>query len=290
MRGLLHPRSSSTLVYRRLNALASPRNNGWNEYGGPCYQCEAHHALQVTPLALSAAEEVAQRLTETGRIDYDVDPRDAHPALDISEVWTKGPGRMFGVLTLRRREHDHDVVVLKAFSGQMANFWVIPGWVGPVAQLTHESSVYQSYRTEIEGLSKEIHRLEPTDERVPLLKSSRKRLSHELLFAIQSSYTVRGRENQAQGLVEVYNNSCAYVGCREKRRRAVASFPAGTGDCCAPKLIHAATRLVRENGYEMEGMVEFWYGKNKGNTNHLNVYGPCEKCRLILGPLLCGFL
>lgn len=42
--------------------------------------------------------------------------------------------------------------------------------------------------------------------------------------------------------------------------RKVVSFPAGTGDCCAPKLIHAAmqARLTPV------GLVEFWYGAPPG--------------------------
>jgi tRNA pseudouridine32 synthase/23S rRNA pseudouridine746 synthase len=42
--------------------------------------------------------------------------------------------------------------------------------------------------------------------------------------------------------------------------RKVVSFPAGTGDCCAPKLIHAAIQA----GLTPVGLVEFWYGAPPG--------------------------
>lgn len=64
-------------------------------------------------------------------------------------------------------------------------------------------------------------------------------------------------------------------------------IPTGTGECCAPKLLHeAALRGVRP-----EGAVEFWWGPAPpgGGREHGRAYGPCpEKCAPLLGHLLCG--
>lgn len=100
-------------------------------YGGACTLCGGHHVLAPTPAALAAAQHVAAMLDAHGRLDYEVTThaaaraaahrsshvslvastrcalpnaltqvpeRDAHPDFSTDFVWTKGPGRMLGVL------------------------------------------------------------------------------------------------------------------------------------------------------------------------------------------------
>ncbi|GAX83684.1 hypothetical protein CEUSTIGMA_g11109.t1 [Chlamydomonas eustigma] len=55
---------------------------------------------------------------------------------------------------------DEELVILKAFSGQMSESWHVPGWVGPIAGITHTHPVYRSYRGLIETLTKRIRSLE----------------------------------------------------------------------------------------------------------------------------------
>jgi hypothetical protein len=88
-------------------------------YGGPCACCGGWHALPATPEALAAAAQLATDLQHHARIDFH-DPL-PDPALHIDYVWTKGPGRMFGVLT--GTDAHGAAVVLKAFSGQLTNRW-----------------------------------------------------------------------------------------------------------------------------------------------------------------------
>ncbi|MFN8609047.1 MAG: RluA family pseudouridine synthase [Vulcanimicrobiota bacterium] len=59
--------------------------------------------------------------------------------------------------------------------------------------------------------------------------------------------------------------------------------PSGTGECCAPKLLHQAARL----GLTATGMAEFWWGP--AGSGHLpgRFYAACtERCQPLIGPLL----
>ncbi|GLC36379.1 hypothetical protein PLESTB_000768100 [Pleodorina starrii] len=368
-----------------------------------------------------------ERLDAEQRIDFDSPTPD--PLLHIDYVWTKGPGRMFGVMVCRRADnstgdvHGFDgaeagaedageLVVLKAFSGQMTNYWHVPGWVGPVAGIINTTPLYQHYRTLTEAHSARLasldlalhhhhhhHQLQASpdsssnssshhtkkqnrerrqqqqhrqrkqaqgqqraargsdrsetesgaeaqaqaflERQRALLRSRRKALSRELLARIQASYRVRSFGGRELRLLQVYDDAV------HRRRRSGDSgesaaaaaaaagrsmhggpqhgppqgpplaFPAGTGDCCAPKLLWAAV----QRGLTPLGMVEFWYGsppntataqgrRNSSGVNggggggggdggvaaaaaagtrvHGEMYGMCDKCELILGSMLCG--
>ena len=85
----------------------------------------------------------------------------------------------------------------------------------------------------------------------------------------------------------------------------LSAFPTGTGDCCAPKLLHAAAQLARHDpraAWRVQSLLEFWYGsppntatrqgRAQGSVSHLTrkhltAYGSCDKCGSVLGTLLC---
>merc|ERR1719374_471683 len=88
--------------------------------GGSCALCaQASHSLPCTPAALSAAQELVETMEQHGRLDFEAEIPDKRFELD--EMWTRGPGRMLGVLVCR--DGGGQVQVLRAFSGQMANSW-----------------------------------------------------------------------------------------------------------------------------------------------------------------------
>ncbi len=61
--------------------------------------------------------------------------------------------------------------------------------------------------------------------------------------------------------------------------------PTGTGECCAPKLLHHAAVL----GLKPVAMAEFWWGEAKGDRQPGVFYGACEtRCQPIMGFLLAG--
>lgn len=62
-------------------------------------------------------------------------------------------------------------------------------------------------------------------------------------------------------------------------------LPTGTGDCCAPKLLHYAAK----QGLYPLAMAEFWWGPPLGDRQSGHFYGACEeRCQPILGFLLAG--
>ena len=65
--------------------------------------------------------------------------------------------------------------------------------------------------------------------------------------------------------------------------------PTGTGDCCAPKLLHyAATHRLKPLA-----MAEFWWGASsqRGDKLQGNFYGACaERCQPLMGFLLSGLV
>ena len=63
--------------------------------------------------------------------------------------------------------------------------------------------------------------------------------------------------------------------------------PAGTGECCAPKMIQYAFT----KGFRLVSMAEFWYGKSPVGEirHHLNYYPSCMgKCKPLLTYMLRG--
>ena len=59
--------------------------------------------------------------------------------------------------------------------------------------------------------------------------------------------------------------------------------PTGTGECCAPKLLHFA----RRHNLEPLAMAEFWWGESTDTRRKGHFYPPCvERCQPLLGPLL----
>jgi tRNA pseudouridine32 synthase/23S rRNA pseudouridine746 synthase len=93
------------------------------------------------------------------------------------------------------------------------------------------------------------------------LLGERKALSHALMARVQGSYITRdvcGREVHLQA---AYNQRLAQDIATTSVTRAAplspVTFPAGTGDCCLPKLLHAAA----QQGLRPVSAVEFWYGR-----------------------------
>lgn len=137
----------------------------------------------------------------------------------------------------------------------------------------------------------------------------RRALSHELSQKVQKSYLTLDVRQRQISLLEVYREYCQALRSDEGRVDIASSegrteasedsrwFPAGTGDCCAPKLIHAC--LMR--GLRPHSMVEWWHGSppntatKQGRTQGSNsvrkhgvAFPSCLKCESVLGSLLCN--
>ncbi|MEH2121252.1 RluA family pseudouridine synthase [Nostoc sp.] len=110
-----------------------------------------------------------------------------------------------------------------------------------------------------------------TDARISELKQQRKTLSCQLQAQMHATYSLTNFSGRSQSLQQLMPGG----------------FPTGTGDCCAPKLLHyAATHNLKPLA-----MAEFWWGASSVNQDKIQgeFYGACaERCQPLMGFLLSG--
>jgi len=217
------------------------------------------------PLPTQKAKEASLLLLEA--LDF-------HKTLDyegeklISTDYLFGParGQMFGILVCADKEGNE--VILKAFSGQYDGAWSIPGWVGPVVDPFSYDQVINQNDARLHELTDTINSGKCSDSLV--LVQQRRALSQSVLQELYSLYQFRCIDGSTKSFAEIFGSKLP---------------PTGTGDCCAPKLLHSAfTHELRPIS-----MAEFYYGlpNRSGNREHKVFYGPCDdKCQPLLKHML----
>ncbi|MBW4523787.1 MAG: RluA family pseudouridine synthase [Phormidium tanganyikae FI6-MK23] len=106
------------------------------------------------------------------------------------------------------------------------------------------------------------------DGRIQQLKQQRKQLSQQLQSQMYDSYRITNFAGETRSLSEL-----------------LASMPTGTGECCAPKLLH----YTATHGLKPLAMAEFWWGESVGDKMQGEFYGACvDRCQPIMGFLLSG--
>ncbi|WP_016924276.1 RluA family pseudouridine synthase [Prochlorothrix hollandica] len=107
-------------------------------------------------------------------------------------------------------------------------------------------------------------------DRRQTLRQERKRLSRRLQQQLHATYALTNFAGLSQSLAAIVQGQ---------------GIPTGTGDCCAPKLLHAAATL----GLRPRGLAEFWWGPATGGRRSGQFYGACgDRCQPIMGFLLSG--
>ena len=181
-------------------------------------------------------------------------------------------GQMFGILVCDSLKRNSEPVILKAFSGQFNGVWTIPGWEPPLLNPAAFNFAVRRADPLIKQLTAEINSLPSnTSERDSLIKRRRKMSQHHMR-EIHELYTIRNFKGGKTDLFSLFNPD---------------GIPAGTGDCCAPKLLNSAVLL----GLKPLSLAEFYWGReNRSRTKqHGKFYPPCtEKCVPILGFMLQG--
>ena len=112
--------------------------------------------------------------------------------------------------------------------------------------------------------------IEVADSRVRELKQRRKELSRQLQDQMHAAYSLTNFSGQSLSLQQLMP----------------FRMPTGTGDCCAPKLLHyAATHRLQPLA-----MAEFWWGASSNQDKiQGEFYGACvERCQPLMGFLLSG--
>ncbi|MEW6495251.1 MAG: RluA family pseudouridine synthase, partial [Cyanobacteriota bacterium] len=109
------------------------------------------------------------------------------------------------------------------------------------------------------------------DARIRELKQQRKALSQQLQAQMHAVYSLTNFSGQSLSLQQLMPQG----------------LPTGTGDCCAPKLLHYAATL----GVKPLAMAEFWWGPSSVSQDKVEgeFYGACaERCQPLMGFLLSG--
>lgn len=233
---------------------------------GFCHACGQEHRLPAAP-ALDAASALLAELEQHGSIALG---HSADPRLDLDYLFGPARGQMFGVLVAR--DDRGQECVCNAFSGQYNGLWIVPGWVPPILNPALFEQTICHDEPRIKALTRTLDTLDHADPARSILARQRKKLSQNLMQRIFALYHLTNFRGQTKPLCEVFSGQ---------------AMPTGTGECCAPKLLHYAAT----HGLTPVGLVEFYVGRENrsGTRQHGHLYAPCtEKCAPILGFLLCG--
>lgn len=234
--------------------------------GGFCRDCGHEHALPIAP-AVDAAQKLLAELERLGSIGLG---RTDDPRLDLAYAFGPARGQMFGVMVARDARGRERM--FKAFSGQYNSLWVVPGWVPPLLAPDVFAQTIREDEPRIKALTRAINGLDQDDPARRRLVRQRRELSQGLMARIFARYRVTNFRGQTRPLAEVFLGR---------------GMPTGTGECCAPKLLHFAAT----HGWMPLALAEFYVGRENrsGTRRHGEFYAPCvEKCRPILGFMLCG--
>jgi tRNA pseudouridine32 synthase/23S rRNA pseudouridine746 synthase len=132
-----------------------------------------------------------------------------------------------------------------------------------------ERRILKRQRTEALQPLKEL--IEAADTRIGELKQRRKQLSRLLQAQMHAAYSLTNFLGTSLSLQQLIPGG----------------IPTGTGDCCAPKLLHYAAT----HGLKPLAMAEFWWGLSSANQDKVQgeFYGACaERCQPLMGFLLSG--
>lgn len=122
------------------------------------------------------------------------------------------------------------------------------------------------------AMATERQRLDENTATIAAMKEERKVRSAALQKWLFSQYVVLNAKGERRDLVEIFDG---------------ATSPAGTGECCAPKLLNTAYR----NGWTPLCMAEFWVGPSPKEELRIagNYYPACRsKCKPVLEFMLQG--
>lgn len=127
----------------------------------------------------------------------------------------------------------------------------------------------QQQNEQLQPLAQQVEQIDTT---IATLKQQRKERSRQLQAQLHNAYWMTNFLGESRSLQHIVMGG---------------SMPTGTGDCCAPKLLHyAATHHLTPLA-----MAEFWWGAD--STNQAKVqgkfYGACgDRCQPLMGFLLSG--
>jgi tRNA pseudouridine32 synthase/23S rRNA pseudouridine746 synthase len=167
----------------------------------------------------------------------------------------------------KQQRHEKRQILCKTLTGEALTV--------ALEQLDEESSRDGIERRQLKRQQNAVlqplkQRIEAADSWIRELKQQRKALSRQLQAQMHAAYNLTNFSGQSLSLQQLMPGG---------------SMPTGTGDCCAPKLLHyAATQ-----GLKPLAMAEFWWGSSSVDKVQGEFYGACvERCQPLMGFLLSG--
>lgn len=231
-------------------------------------------------------------------------------------------GKMFGVLVVEEEpETPSSRYYLAAFSGIINGTYHHEGFVPPVYDLQQPTSYFQAEQSVINGINKRIEEGD-TD---PALFEERRQRSRNLQYWLFQQFIVSDNYGECKDLTEIFKDEKPILSpedfFRNKQKQSSPTLqrlsnsgntldssslpnpdgsslplgraggesipPAGSGECCAPKLLqYAYSHHLRPIC-----MAEFWLGPSPKDELRIdgNYYPACHaKCRPILRHMLQG--
>lgn len=197
-------------------------------------------------------------------------------------------GKMFGVLVV---EKDGTRYYLAAFSGILEGTYHIEGFVPPIYDLQHPGCYFQEEQEVINSINRRIEQ----GDTAPELFEERRTRSRNLQYWLFQQFHVLNAYGEEKDLPELFKNEKPILTEEEYYRRKQSPTlqrittipPAGSGECCAPKLLQYAFT----HGLTPLCMAEFWLGPSPKDEPRIdgNYYPACHaKCRPILRHMLQG--
>ena len=186
------------------------------------------------------------------------------------------------------------VVFLKAYSGQILGRSDWEGYVPAIFDYLQPDGYFKTHEAEITLLNnriKEAEALLPKGKRsreVESMKAERKERSQALQRWLFSQFstpsgqrlsTLNSQHSTDSSFLQIFTDYAKRTGSKQ------TVPPSGTGECCAPKLLHYANT----HGLKALAVAEFWYGDSpKGIIrHHAQFYEPCQaKCMPLLWYML----
>ncbi|MGI6657240.1 MAG: hypothetical protein ACOX5Z_10570 [Desulfobulbus sp.] len=226
------------------------------------------HTLPASPLE-AECRALMRCLRRYRRIDWQAAAAD--PRCSTEGLFGPAGGKMFGLLACRNAADEK--VVLRAFSGQYNGLWQVAGWVGPIFAPERFAALVQEPERAIKELGWKIEALPATSPLRRALRQQRRQLSRRLMTQVHDLYRLTNFRGETLPLTK------AFLGA--------GAPPAGTGDCCAPKLLHHAVC----HNLRPYALAEWYWGSDSasGLRSHGCLYPACAaKCQPLLGFLLCG--
>jgi tRNA pseudouridine32 synthase / 23S rRNA pseudouridine746 synthase len=114
--------------------------------------------------------------------------------------------------------------------------------------------------------------IDQANQRQRTLKQQRQRLSQQLQAQLHAAYRLTNFAGESIALQQLATSG---------------ALPTGTGDCCAPKLLHFAA----SHGFQPLALAEFWWGSTSAHGDRIpgQFYPACqERCQPLMGFLLSG--